>query len=366
VKQKKFNYYSITTIKKNHATYNVIFGERSNGKTYALLTEVLKQFVANKSQFAYVRRWKEDITNRRASSVFSGLVNDGSVEKLTGGEYTGVYYWNGKFYLCTYDEKGKAIYSDADCLGYTFALSEAEHNKSNSYPRVGLIMFDEFLSKSLYLQDEFVLFMNTVSTIVRLRTDVQIYMLGNTVNKYCPYFQEMGLTHIAGMEQGTIDVYNYGKSGLSVAVEYCATQSSNKKNNFYFAFNNPKLNMITGGAWELNIYPHIPMKYKPKNILFTYFIIFNDSVYQCEIVGINDTYFTFIHIKTTPLKDDTKDLIYTLDFNPALNYNRNIYKPTGKLQEKVLWFYKTDRVFYQNNEVGDAISNYLKICIGRG
>jgi len=32
------------------------------------------------------------------------------------------------------------------------------------------------------------------------------------------------------------------------------------------------------------------------------------------------------------------------------------------LQERVLWFFKTDRVFYQNNDVGDTVSNYLKIC----
>ena len=32
----------------------------------------------------------------------------------------------------------------------------------------------------------------------------------------------------------------------------------------YFAFNNPKLQMITSGAWEMAIYPHNKVKYKPK------------------------------------------------------------------------------------------------------
>ena len=151
---------------------------------------------------------------RRASTVFNGLTEDGTIEKLFDGAYTGVTYYSGKFYLCTFDDNGKAIYSDSDVLGYTFALSETEHGKSNSYPRVTLIMFDEFLTKHLYLPDEFVLFMNTVSTIVRLRTNVKIYMLGNTVNKFCPYFQEMGLNHIREMKQGSIDVYSYGDSNF--------------------------------------------------------------------------------------------------------------------------------------------------------
>ncbi|WP_457832309.1 hypothetical protein, partial [Staphylococcus aureus] len=84
---------------------------------------------------------------------------------------------------------------------------------------------------------------------------------------------------------------------LTVAVEYCKSPDSKVKeaSHKYFAFNNPKLEMITGGAWELNIYPHLPYKYKPKNILLNYFIEFNDNVYQCEIINIDDIYFTYIH-----------------------------------------------------------------------
>ena len=251
---------------------------------------------------------------------------------------------------------------ETDCIGHTFALSENEHNKSISYPKVTTILFDEFLTNKLYLNDEFVLFMNTISTIVRQRTDVKIFMLGNTVNKYCPYFAEMGLKHIQKMEQDSIDVYTYGEGKLTVAVEYCGNSTEKKKSNFYFAFDNPKLQMITSGAWELAIYPHLPVKYSHKNIEFIYFIIFNENIYQCEVVQVDGEYFTYIHIKTTELKDTENDLIYSLEFNYKMNYNRNIYKPTTKLQEKLLWFFKTDRVFYQDNEVGDSIHNYLKVC----
>ena len=354
-------YYSLERIKKKNAVYNVIIGERSNGKTYAVLMEGLKTYLKTGGQIAYIRRWKEDITGKRASGIWNAINENGEVAKLTNGEYEGVHYYNGRFYLCNY-RNNKVVYNEDDCIGYVFALSDTEHNKSISYPRVEIILFDEFVTKHLYLQDEFVLFMNTISTIVRQRTNVTIYMCGNTVNKYCPYFQEMGLTHVLKMEQGSIDVYRYGDSKLTVAVEYCASTKSKKKNNFYFAFDNPKLEMITGGAWELNMYPHLPVKFKPKDIKFIYFIIFNDNIYQCEIVQKDDITFTYIHVKTTPIKDEDKDLIYSLEYVPKMNYNRNIFKPINKLQERVLWYFKTDRVYYQNNEVGDAINNYLKIC----
>ena len=355
-------YYSLNKINKKNATYNVIFGERSNGKTYATLKQALENYFSDGSQFAYIRRWSVDVQPKRMNNLFNAIIEDGYLEKLSGGKFTAIFYRTGRFYLCTYNDKGKPIYNEEDIIGYAFSLSENEHNKANSYPRVTTIIFDEFLTNKIYLPDEFILFMNTVSTIVRQRTNVKIYMLGNTVNKFCPYFKEMGLTNILSMKQGSIDLYTYGDSKLKVAVEYADSKKKFKKNNFYFAFNNPKLKMITGGAWELNIYPHAPVKWLPKNIIFTYFIDFNDNIYQCEIINKDTNVFTYIHEKTTPIKNPDKDIIYTLDYNPKINYNVNILKPLTDYQNKITWFYTHDRVYYQDNNVGDAINNYLKIC----
>ena len=358
-------YYSLKNILSKDCQYNLIIGERSNGKTYSVLEYGVKSYFENGGQLAIVRRWKEDITGRRASDIFSSINQNKLVYKYSNGEYTGITYYASKFYVCNYDENNKPIYNlETDCIAYTFALSDTEHNKSISYPKITTIMFDEFLTKYVYLNDEFILFMNTVSTIVRDRNNVKIFMLGNTVNKYSPYFDEMGITNIQKMEQGTIDIYTYGDSKLRVAVEYCATLKHKKKSNYYFAFNNPKLNMITGGEWEFNIYPHIPFKYTHKDIIFTYFIEFYNEIFQCEIIKHEGLLYTYIHKKTTPLKNKSTDLIYSLDYHIGLNYNRNIFKPTNELQQNVLWFIKNDKVFYQSNEVGESINNYFKVCKG--
>ena len=359
------SYYSLKNILKNKAVFNVIFGERSNGKTYATLKHGLEQYFKDGSQLAYVRRWKEDITGKRGQAVFSALIENNEIEKLSGGKFTGIHYYTGKFFLCNYDN-GKVIYSDNDVLGFLFALTDIEHDKSTSYPKVTSIIFDEFITNRLYLPDEFVIFMNVISTIVRRRENVTIYMLGNTVNKYCPYFSEMGLNNVQDMEQGTIDLYSYGDSGLTVAVEYCKTSKENqlKESKKYFAFNNPKLQMITGGAWELAIYPHLPMKYKPIDVLLTYYIEFSDNIYSCEIIEKDGVTFTYVHQKTTPIKDLDNSIIYSLEHNPKPNYNRNILSPVTNTQKKIAWYFKTHNVFYQNNSIGDGVANYLKICKG--
>src|SRR5690554_6524415 len=117
-------FYTTTRIDKKNATYNVIFGERSNGKTYALLKKGITDYFKTGKQFAYVRRWKEDITGRRAQRLFGGINENGEVAKASNGKFAGVHYWAGKFYLCNYDDNGKAIYSDSDVLAFPFSLSD--------------------------------------------------------------------------------------------------------------------------------------------------------------------------------------------------------------------------------------------------
>lgn len=353
-------FYSLKKILAKNAIYNLIIGERSNGKTYAVLKYAVQEYFKTGGQLAIVRRWKEDVIGRRARDIFSALISNNEIEKISKGQFTGVCYYAGKFYFCNYDEKGKALYNDCDDFAFCFALSENEHNKSISYPKITTIFFDEFLTRGLYLPDEFVLFMNTLSTIIRQRQDVKIFMCANTVNKYAPYFREMGLAHITAMEQGSIDVYTYGESKLTVAVEYCSNSKSKKKNNFYFAFDNPRLEMIKTGKWELDIYPHLPEKYLPKNILFIFFIEFEDEIFQCEVICTKHP-FLYIHKKSTPIKNDT-DLVYSLDDTPKMNYNKSILKPTSRLGNKILWFFVNHKVFYQDNSVGDSVHNYLTCC----
>lgn len=357
-------YYSLKNILKTNSTYNIIIGERSNGKTYACLKHGIEQYFKDGSQMAIVRRWQTDIRGNRASEIFKALLSNDEVYKISDGKYQGIHYYGGKFYLCNYGDNGKAIYNDNDVIAYPFSLSDTEHNKSISYPNIRTIIFDEFLTRQVYLPDEFILFMNTISTIVRNRTDVKIFMLGNTVNKYSPYFDEMGLRNVSKQEQGTIDIYKYGTSKLKVAVEYCKSMGKSKENSFYFAFNNPKLEMITTGAWELDIYPHCPIKYKPKDIIFTYFIEYGGEIFQAEIVNKDNHVFTFIHEKTTPIRNENKELIYSLDYNSKINYNRSILQSHNEITNKIKNFFILDKVYYQDNNVGNTIHNYLKECKG--
>lgn len=363
--KQKDRWYRLTNILKTKAIYYMIFGKRSNGKTYSVQERILLKYKKTGKASAIIRRWESDFKQKNGASYWDGVVANGLVKECTDGKWDRVIFRSKRWYFAKVDENDKIIH-DNEPFAYFFSLSTWEHDKGPSYPSICTILFDEFISRGYYLEDEFVIFMNIISTIVRRREEeIEIFMLANTVNMYgCPYFKEMGLTHIKNMEQGTIEIYDYGTTGNRVAVEYVKDNDKAEYNptNKYFAFDNPKLEMITGGVWEIDIYPHLPVKYKHENVIFRYFIIFESEVLQCNIIKVNDYIFTYIHQKTTPISHPNTDLIYSREYIPAKNYRRNIRKPETKKEEKIMWFFNHDKVFYQDNMVGEIVANYLKVC----
>ena len=200
----KEKFYSLDEILKRCADYNIIFGERSNGKSYSVLKYALEKYCKNGEQLGYIRRFDDDIKPKFANQVYKNLVVNGEINKLSKGKYNDITYISGAFYLQRV-ENGEVTERDENPCTYAFALNLEERYKSTSYPLITTILFDEFITRKYYLIDEFIYFTSILSTIIRLRDNVKIFMCGNTVNKFaCPYFKEMGLKHLKEMKKGNI------------------------------------------------------------------------------------------------------------------------------------------------------------------
>lgn len=360
----KESFYRLDSILSHNADYNVIYGERSNGKTTSILEYALKDNINSGyvNQLAIIRRWEEDFKGKNGKQMCDGLINLGWVKEYTKGKYNSVYYYSQRWYLCEYDTEGNKIAQQKEPFALGFSITSEEHYKSTTYPNIKTILFDEFITRSYYLPEEFVKFQNLLSTLIRLRTDVKIFMCGNTINKFCPYFAEMGLSGVKKQQKGTIDIYTYGESTLKVAVEYSDFPSKKKASNKYFAFNNPKLEMITQGGWEIDIYPHLPKKYKPKDIMYQFFISFDEEILHGNIISIEDVTFLYIHRKTTPIHTDTEWIVYQQIPDYRRNYRTNILKPYGRVDIYIKGLIDKKKIFYQDNEVGEIMNNYLKWC----
>lgn len=353
-------HYDIRNLLECPSEYLIGFGEKSNGKSTACQMVGICLWLLFNKQMVLVRVFDEDFKKGRAEKMFSG-VPDAFIKDVSKGVYDAIIYKNFKWYLAKYD-------SDMDkyiLANDPFCFRQCILNAGSSFqmPEVEMIFFDEFISTRPNYPNEFIDFQTLVSTIIRLKDSVQVFMMGNTVNYFSIYFVEMGLKNIKKQKQGTIDTYSYGENEvMHVSVEFTDSIPLKEKSNKYFAFDNPKLEMIKNGSWQISNYPHLPYKYKPKDIILTYFIIFKEEIFQCEIISHEDTMFTYIHRKSTPIKNFDEDIIYQESDDPRMNISCNIKRPVFEFQKIIYSFFANNKVFYQDNEIGDTIRAYLSSC----
>lgn len=254
---KDIKWYSLDNILKHESQYYIIMGERSNGKTYATCKYLIDQYFKHGKQFAYVKRYEEDIKAKYMSEVFTHL------EDYLLNEYNHrIKFYRGQWLVYEDGKEGKV--SECDVIGYAFSIVLVNRTKGTSYPKVDNILFEEFMSIDCnYLNDELNLFLNLVSTIVRQRTSVKVFMLANTISKYSPYTAALGLK-IHRQNKGSIITKTYSDpEGFNTKFTIERTANVNVFNNkdnvnktVYNIFGNSGVGrMITTGDFETHAYP---------------------------------------------------------------------------------------------------------------
>lgn len=362
------SYYSYKEIDETGAAYRLVIGQRSNGKTFGAIRKVIDCYLSTGVPSAYIRRLEEQIKKKNLEDLLTPHCNY-LIEK-TGGEWNAFAYRSGAFYLALYvpNSAGRLILKakDKNPILRCYAINNAENTKGQDAGEVKYIIFDEFITRKYYLRNEFVQFQNLLSSIIRDRPGVVIYMLANSVNKYCPYFADMGIKSVADMQQGTISVYQLGQTDKKIAVEYCSMidDDTKKEVSTYFAFDNPQLKMISSGEWEIALYRYPPDDMADYDIIFSFFVCYADKVVQGDIYMYKGYPLIVWHKKTTPLKHPEKDLIYcedVTDGNPL--HQIELAAGSTKPHKLIRQLIRENKTFYDHNDTGEIINNWLKFAM---
>lgn len=256
-KKLDIKWYSLENILKHDVQYYMIFGERSNGKSYAVDTYIIDKFFEEGKQFAFVKRFEEDIKTKYMSEVFNPLEN--YILEKYGHR---IKFYRGCWLL--YEDGTEGKISECKVFGYAFSLANVNRTKATSYPDIDTILFEEFMSIDCsYLPDELNLFLNLISTIVRYRHNVKVFMLANAISKFSPYSSALGI-RLHRIKKGDIILKEYtDKKGFKTrfAIErsenvnvFDNNQNTNKI--VYNNFGNAGVGqMITSGEFEVHAYP---------------------------------------------------------------------------------------------------------------
>jgi len=187
-------YYSFNHALSHNATINMIIGGRGLGKTYGAKKKAIKDFIKNGDMHIYMRRFETEMFAKE--NYFDDLI---AREEFPEWDFR----VNGKIGQIapksTRDEK-KRVWQT---LVWFIPLSRAQQYKGVPFPRVTLIIFDEFLiekSHMQYLPNEYEAFINFYSTVDRWDDRVRVVMLANSVSIMNPYFLRFNITPKAGDE----------------------------------------------------------------------------------------------------------------------------------------------------------------------
>lgn len=345
-------YYSTKRIRKENATYNMIIGQRSNGKSYAVKEDSLKlAWKTKKCVFGYVRRNSEDIKGELVHDYFSDMVEDGKIAEITKGEYNDVCYWQSYIYFCK-EVDGKKVKSFP--IGHAFALSTDQRYKSTHYPHMTEVIFEEFMTDALYLRNEVKRFMHLISTIGRDHK-VNVWMIGNTINRVCPYYTEWGLKNVPFMEQGQIDVYEFEEENsekIKIAVEYCGVDEKKKSGMFFGEF----AKNIDGGKWETKEHPHLTNDYEKYNKIYSVSLSHALLHFNIDLLTDGEMLTLFVY-PTKDYKRHKRILQETYSENPMIT--RTLDK-RNKAECIIADLFKKKQICFSHNLCGEDFHNVLK------
>lgn len=386
---KEIVHYSIDDIDKHGALFNIIWGERSNGKSYAVKHEkgiksylfgqhtylssftdknkILERNIKAGSRFILMRRWKEEITTEKIEKYFA----DVDVASLTDGKYNCITMYKKTLYLSLYDfEEARA--KRGEIIGYVVALSTEQNYAGASYLDVNDIIFEEFMSRSMYLPDESSKLLNFWSTVDRQRGTTRVWLVGNTISRVCPYLSEWNLQNIISnqrqgqiidvwMDTGDIDRDTGKPIEVKLAIEYC---KSNNHTSYAFGSHS---DMINRGEWQSDPQPHLPKSKNCYKILYRIVFMFSSFKFMAEYLKDKESHDTvwFVYPYAGEIKDNI--LVISDIIKPSPYWQRDIYNLSvnnDKLK-KLCQTFRENKIFYATDLCGTDFKQAIDFEIRR-
>jgi len=359
-------YYSIDKIKKVDAQYKMLLGGRNIGKSYATKEDVIIDCLKSDTQFTYLRRWDRDIKGVYVVNYFNDL-DFKKIESKTKKSFSGVYYWQGKIFLCNFDEDNKPI--DKWHIGYSHSLSQNERYKSQMFPRVKYTIFEEFITDQMYLPDEPTILQEYASTIYRERKST-IYLIGNTISKLCPYFNEWNLGNILQMKTNEIAVFENTTEVLSsegkvdivvkIAVEMCGAEGVFSKMAFGSA-----ANMIVKNEWKQKSVPRLDKEVvNDMKEIYHLFVLCDNLTFKMLLCRYQKDVFWYVKPHTTEIKNFEKERIVST--TPITSrFQTNGFIALNERESAAFNLIRLKKVFYCSNECGTDFQQALQKFVVR-
>lgn len=190
-------YWSPQRLLSRDALISVSLGGRGIGKSFSCKKMLIDNFIDKGEQGIYLRRTESELKEVK------DVLMDDMLE----------HYPDHEIKTCGY-----AIYIDGEIAIYLVALSKAMNKKSAPFPKVSLIVFDEYIIEkngyNRYIQNEVQHIMSLMETVFRFRKQ-RVFICANSVSYVNPLFEAFRIEPKPNQEFIQIK----GKNRILIAVE---------------------------------------------------------------------------------------------------------------------------------------------------
>lgn len=216
----------------------------------------------------------------------------------------------------------------------------------------------------LYIKNEPDRLMYLYSTIDRKRGVVELWLVGNSVSRVCPYINAWGLDKIfSKLKQGEIATKTIDNDGtiIKIAVEYC--KSSGGKN---MAIGNAS-KMINSGAWETTPQPKLPKSLKEYKKLYTFGFQYKGFKFLCEYLKDKETKEVCWFIYPFYKDFSNKIIVFSDEIKISKYWQRDIYNPSFNNDglKRLLGTFKENKIFYSDDLCGTDFKQVIDFSIRR-
>lgn len=224
-------YQTVQKLAKQKTNYKVLMSGRSTGKSTSMSKYLIDRFERENATFIRLVRnitYTVDADSYFDAWSYGGKFYDSAPPKTYDTRIiTYEYYYSNEGTRVQGDPM--TYYYNGIPFGRVLVLSQSAKYKGGVFPEsIKTFVFDEYIEISMlnYLDNEYDNFMSILSTVCRLRSDVEVWLLGNNLNedsKYNPYHMKWGIDiDRDNLKQGDLKIYksNLFKKPAKIAFEY--------------------------------------------------------------------------------------------------------------------------------------------------
>lgn len=334
---------------KINCPYIGIIGGKGTGKTYGCVDMAIQDFYKSdmKHPFFYVRRYDKTFTKSICGNLLN--IHRQTIINCSGGKHNTAELL-GKVYEVmnkTITSTGIEKRTHKNIIAYCRSMNNVETETGDDKGEISCGIYDEFLSRSGELKDEFLKLQILHSNMLRNRTDryVPLFMLGNTVSRDSAVAEQFGIK-LRDLRRG-LNVYRNKKGVPRIVLYYTPETAANSEaaTAYYDRFENSHINMISHGDWVLGTYKIASQNQLYKNG-FTW-KLFNNGIAVNVTMYINGL--TPVIVVKKPSES------YNIGVSPIIGKNNIITLPKQIVQCVI-----NGAMFAESSEIGEDFRDICK------